>query len=51
MKEDQKCKKKIFGAFSSPGHHFVENALFTPIPPFWGDVGVKKWSQILDLGT
>ena len=27
MKEDQKCKKMIFGAFSSPGHHFVENAL------------------------
>ena len=24
MKEDQKCKKMIFGAFSSPGHHFVE---------------------------
>ena len=21
------------------------------IPPFWGDVGVKKWSQILDSGT
>ena len=21
----------------------------TPSPPFWGDVGVKKWSQILDL--
>ena len=20
----------------------------TPTPPFWGDVGVKKWSQILD---
>ena len=20
-------------------------------PPFWGDVGVKKWSQILDSGT
>ena len=29
MKEDQKCKKMIFGAFSQPGHHFVENALFT----------------------
>ena len=23
----------------------------TPTPPFWGDVGVKKWSQILDSGT
>ena len=23
----------------------------TPTPPFWGDVGVKKWSQSLDLGT
>ena len=23
----------------------------TPTPPFWGDVGVKKWSQILDFGT
>ena len=20
-------------------------------PPFWGDVGVKKWSQFLDLGA
>ena len=23
----------------------------TPTPPFWGDVGVKKWSQFLDSGT
>ena len=23
----------------------------TPTSPFWGDVGVKKWSQILDSGT
>ena len=23
----------------------------TPTPPFLGDVGVKKWSQILDSGT
>ena len=76
MKEDQKCNnKKNWGAFASPGHHSVENALFTllkqvqnsefvyyaskrgkcikqtPTPPFWGDVGVKKWSQFLDLGT
>ena len=21
------------------------------IPPFWGDVGVKKWSPFLDLGA
>ena len=21
------------------------------IPPFWGDVGVKKWSPFLDSGT
>ena len=23
----------------------------TPTPPFWGDVGVKKWSQFFDSGT
>ena len=23
----------------------------TPTPPFWGDVGVKKWSRFLDSGT
>ena len=23
----------------------------TPTPLFWGDVGVKKWSQFLDSGT
>ena len=23
----------------------------TPTPPFWGDVGVKKWSRFFDSGT
>ena len=23
----------------------------TPTPPFWGDVGVKKWSQFFYSGT
>ena len=27
------------------------NKTNTPTPPFWGDVGVKKWSQILESGT
>ena len=28
MKGDQNAKRIIFGGFSQPGHHFVENALF-----------------------
>ena len=57
------AKKMIFFAFSQLGRHFEKNGpcswenevkickiqnLFISHPPFWGDVGVKKWSPFLD---
>ena len=56
-------KKMIFGAFSSPGHHFVENALFTithskvimnktnTYSTILGGCWREMWSQFLDSGT
>ena len=37
-----------FAYFSSKGGKHMKQM---SNPPFWGDVGVKKWSPFLDLGA
>ena len=42
------CRKCPFYTHAFKSGKWIKQ---TPISPFWGDVGVKKWSQILDSGT
>ena len=52
MKEGQKCKKNDFWGIFLAWPPFCRKWIKqTPTPPFWGDVGVKKWSWFFDSGT
>ena len=42
------CRKCPFYTHAFKSGKWIKQ---TPTSPFWGNVGVKKWSQILDSGT
>ena len=48
LKRAQNVQNSEFAYYASKSGKWIKQ---TPTPPFWGDVGVKKWSQILDSGT
>ena len=41
-------QNSVFAYYASKSGKCIKQ---TPTPPFWGDVGVKKWSQFFDSGT
>ena len=45
LKRAQNVQNSEFAYYASKSGKCIKQ---TPTPPFWGDVGVKKWSQILD---
>ena len=47
-KRAQNVQNSEFAYYASKSVKWIKQ---TPTPPFLGDVGVKKWSQILDSGT
>ena len=44
----KRAQNSEFAYYASKSGKWIKQ---TPTPPFWGDVGVKKWSQILDWAT
>ena len=48
LKRAQNVQNSEFAYYASKSGKCIKQ---TPTPPFWGDVGVKKWSQFLDSGT
>ena len=48
LKRAQNVQNSEFAYYASKSGKWIKQ---TPTPPFWGDVGMKKWSQFLDSGT
>ena len=47
-KRAQNVQNSEFTYYASKSVKWIKQ---TPTPSFWGDVGMKKWSQCLDSGT
>ena len=47
-KQSKKCIFLVFADFSSKSDNRIKQM---SLPPFWGDVGVKKWSRFLNTDT
>ena len=48
LKRAQNVQNSEFAYYASKSGKWIKQ---TPTPPFWGDVGVKKWSRFFDSGT
>ena len=48
LKRAQNVQNSEFANYTSKNGKWIKQ---TPTPPFWGDVGVKKWSQFFYSGT